>query len=74
LVCVDVNARPADLLTQGPGVSDPGSHTLDDQIALELGHRSKDTEQQLARRRRGIHALGEADKVDVEGIKLFQTV
>jgi hypothetical protein len=73
-VYVDFYPRAAYLLAQAASVRNTSPHAFHDQIALELSHGTKDAEQQLAGWSSCVDTFREADKVDAEGVELFQAV
>ena len=69
---IDSDRLPADVPPFKPGSPHAGFHSLDDQVALELGDRADDDHDGPAQRARGIDRLAEANELDVEPIELIE--
>jgi len=67
-----IQYRTAEPLALGARVGEASLHAFDDDLALELGERADDVEEQSAHRRRRVDRLGMADEVDAEIAELLQ--
>jgi hypothetical protein len=55
-------------------MGDTCTHSFHDQVALEMRNCAHDVEEQFPTRSRGVDPLGQADKVNPQGAKFFETV
>jgi hypothetical protein len=69
---VDGDGLTADVAILELGSAHAGFHSLDDQVAFELGDRTDDDDDGPAQRAGRVDALAKADELDVEAVELVQ--
>ncbi len=62
----------ADVPAFEPGSAHAGAHSLDDQVAFELGDRTDDDDDGPAQRAGRVDLFAEADELDIDAVQLVQ--
>jgi len=69
-LAIEIERHAPDVPAFEPRTPEAGAHPLDDQTALEFGHRGNDRHHRPAQRSARVDLLAEADELDVEPAEL----